>query len=216
MSFGRMGVWTVAAVVLIAGGYGFVRWTSGASTVRAGRVLPPAPVTVARVTTADMPVRLRVVGTVQPVETVAIKSRVDGQIVKVHFAEGQMVKKGDLLFSIDPRPFEWQLRQAEANLERDRALSEKAKDDLARYSSLVDKGFASRQKFEEARAANNALKGTLRADEAAIQAARLQLEYTRIHAPIDGVTEPPSAGARRSHAAASTRVAPSLGTSRST
>lgn len=188
MSFGRMGVWTVAAVVLIAGGYGFVRWTSGASTVRAGRVLPPAPVTVARVTTADMPVRLRVVGTVQPVETVAIKSRVDGQIVKVHFAEGQMVKKGDLLFSIDPRPFEWQLRQAEANLARDRALLAKARADLERIQPLWQRGVAPKQTYDAAVAGVNSLLATIQAGQATTEQIKLQIEFAAIRAPIDGKT----------------------------
>lgn len=148
----------------------------------------PVPVVVGKVAPQAMPRVLKVIGSAQAFATVAVKSRVDGQVIEAFFKEGQAVAKGDLLFRIDPRPFEVALRQAEANLERDRAQSEKAKGDLARYSSLVDKGFASRQKFEEARAANNAMKGTLRADEAAIQAARLQLEYTKIHAPIDGVT----------------------------
>jgi multidrug efflux system membrane fusion protein len=188
MSFGRIGVWTVAAVVLIAGGYGFVRWTSGASTVRAGRVLPPAPVTVARVTTADVPVRLRVVGTVQPVETVAIKSRVDGQIVKVHFAEGQMVKKGDLLFSIDPRPFEWQLRQAEANLARDRALLAKARADLERIQPLWQRGVAPKQTYDAAVAGVNSLLATIQAGQATTEQIKLQIEFAAIRAPIDGKT----------------------------
>lgn len=188
MTFGRLGVWTVAAVLLIAGGYGFVRWTSGADTVRAGRVLPPAPVTVAQVTTADVPVRLRVVGTVQPVETVAIKSRVDGQIVKVHFTDGQTVKKGDLLFSIDARPFEWQLRQAEANLARDKAQLVKARADLERIQPLWQRGVAPKQNYDAAVAGVNSLLATIQADQATIEQIKLQVEFTAIRAPIDGKT----------------------------
>ncbi|HUT50833.1 MAG TPA: efflux RND transporter periplasmic adaptor subunit [Alphaproteobacteria bacterium] len=188
MSFRRLGVWTVAAVAIVAAGYGFVRWTSGASTVRAGRVLPPAPVTVARVTTADVPVRLRVVGTVQPVETVAIKSRVDGQIVMVHFTEGQMVKKGDRLFSIDARPFEWQLRQAEANLARDRAQLVKARADLERIQPLWQRGVAPKQNYDAAVAGVNSLLATIQASQATIEQIKLQIEFAAIRAPIDGKT----------------------------
>lgn len=188
MSFRRLGVWTVAAVAIVAAGYGFVRWTSGASTVRAGRVLPPAPVMVARVTTADVPVRLRVVGTVQPVETVAIKSRVDGQIVMVHFTEGQMVKKGDRLFSIDARPFEWQLRQAEANLARDRAQLVKARADLERIQPLWQRGVAPKQNYDAAVAGVNSLLATIQASQATIEQIKLQIEFAAIRAPIDGKT----------------------------
>lgn len=188
MSFRRLGVWTVAAALIVAAGYGFVRWTSDARTVRAGRVLPPAPVTVARVTTADMPVRLQVVGTVQPVETVAIKSRVDGQITEVHFKEGQTVKKGDQLFTIDPRPFEWQLRQAQANLERDKALLAKARADLERIQPLWQRGIAPKQNYDAAQASVNSLLATIQAGQAMIEQIKLQIEFTAIRAPIDGKT----------------------------
>lgn len=148
----------------------------------------PVPVVVGKVLAQATPRKLRVIGSAQAVATVAVKSRVDGQVLEAYFKEGQTVAKGELLFRIDPRPFEVALRRAQANLDRDRAQAEKAKDDLARYSSLVGKGFASRQKYEEARASYNALKGTLRADEAAIQAAKLELDYTTIRSPIAGTT----------------------------
>lgn len=188
MSFGRLGVWTLAVVALAAAGYGFLRWTSDARTVRAGRTLPPAPVTVARVTTADVPVRLRVVGTVQPVETVAIKSRVDGQIVKVHFTEGQMVQKGDMLFSIDARPFEWQLRQAQANMERDKAQLVKARADLERIQPLWQRGVAPKQTYDAAVAGVNSLLATIQGAQATMEQIKLQIEFAAIRAPIDGKT----------------------------
>jgi len=201
------------AIVVLAAGYGYrdsldAALTSGSEATSAGAGTDakapepgrgrgrrggrgrggPVPVVVGQVAAQAAPRILKVIGSAQAFATVAVKSRVDGQVIEAFFKEGQAVAKGDLLFRIDPRPFEVALRQAEANLQRDRAQAEKAKGDLARYSSLVDKGFASRQKFEEAQAAHNALKGTLRAGEAAIQAAKLQLEYTTIRAPIDGVT----------------------------
>src|SRR5205085_2323841 len=98
--------------------------------------VPPAPVIVTLSRTAAVPVTLTVIGNVQAYSTVAIKSQVDGQIVEVHFKEGQTVKKGDLLFTLDPRPYEALLRQAEANLAKDRALFDKAKADVARLEGL--------------------------------------------------------------------------------
>ncbi len=146
------------------------------------------PVLVGKVEQRPAPRQLTVIGSAQAFATVAVKSRVDGQLIEAFFKEGQNVAKNDLLFRIDPRPFEAALRQATANLERDRAQMRKAQGDVQRYSSLVDKGFASKQKYEEARAAYGAMQGTIRAGEAAIEAVKLQLEYTTIRSPIDGAT----------------------------
>ena len=146
------------------------------------------PVLVGKVETKPAPRILTMIGAAQAYATVAVKSRVDGQILEAHFREGDTVRKGDLLFRIDPRPFQAALRQAQANLERDRAQLNKARGDVERYRSLVGKGFASQQKYEEARAALGALQGTIRASEAAIEGAKLQLEYTSIHSPLDGRT----------------------------
>lgn len=149
---------------------------------------PAAPVITATVTTKSVPVLIQTIGTVQSRSTVAVKSRVDGQLMEAGFAEGQPVRKGDLLFRIDPRPFEAQLRQAEANLARDQAQLEKARADLARYEELTNKGYASQQKYEEARAILATAGAAIRADLAAIEIAKLQLGYTVIHSPIDGRT----------------------------
>jgi multidrug efflux system membrane fusion protein len=131
-------------------------------------------------------VLLSAIGNVQARTTVSVKSRVDGQIVEVAVREGQRVKKGDLLFRIDPRPFEAQLRQAEANLARDQANLTKAEADLARYQSLSEKGYSSQQRYEEATALKSALIATIAAQEAAIEIARLNLEFANIHSPVDG------------------------------
>lgn len=147
---------------------------------------PPAPVIVAAARTASVPVTLSVIGNVQAYSAVAVKSQVDGQIREVHFREGQAVKKGDLLFTLDARPYEAALRQAEANLAKDKALLDKARADLARLESLVAKDFTSRANYDTAKANVASLDATIKADEALVEQARLKLEYTRIVAPIDG------------------------------
>ncbi len=152
---------------------------------RGGQALP---VLVGKVEMKASPRRLAIIGSAQAFATVSVKSRVDGQILEAHFKEGDTVKAGDLLFRIDPRPFQVSLRQAQANLERDRAQAAKAKGDVDRYQSLVGKGFTSQQKYEEAKATYGALQGTIRAAEAAIEGVKLQLEYTTIRSPIDGRT----------------------------
>jgi multidrug efflux system membrane fusion protein len=186
----RSSRWLIAvlAVAALAGaGYALLPGApAGAKSPKAQR--PPAPVMIADVSLRTVPVRLNAIGTVQARSTVSIKSRVDGQILEAHFREGQAVRKGDLLFRIDPRPFAAQLRQAEANLARDRAQLEKVRADLQRYEALAEKGFSSRQKHEEAIAAANALDAVIRANQAAVEFARLQLDYTSIHAPISGRT----------------------------
>lgn len=147
-----------------------------------------APVLIATAATRTVPVELDAIGTVQARSTVAIKSRVDGQLIEAAVAEGQPVKKGDILFRLDARPFEAQLRQAEAGVARDQANLAKAEADLARYQSLSEKGYSSQQKYEEAMAVKNALNATIRAGEAMIEIARLNLEYSTIRAPVDGRT----------------------------
>lgn len=178
----------VAAVVLIAlAGVGYVLADGKSGGNKAQRrAPPPAPVLVAAAKTQDMPIRLSTIGAAQARATVAVKSRVDGQLMEAHFREGEAVEKGALLFRIDPRPFAAQLRQAEANQARDRATLAKVKGDLVRYQELAAKGFSSRQKYEETVAAANSLEAVIRANEAAIDFARLQLGYTEIRAPISG------------------------------
>lgn len=148
--------------------------------------LPPAPVIVVAAKTSTVPVTLSVIGSVQAYSAVAVKSQVDGQIREVHFREGQTVKKGDLLFTLDARPYEAALRQAEANLAKDKALLDKARADLARLESLVAKDFTSRANYDTAKANAASLEATIKADEALVEQAKLKLEFTRITAPIDG------------------------------
>ncbi|MEQ8806532.1 MAG: efflux RND transporter periplasmic adaptor subunit [Rhodospirillales bacterium] len=149
---------------------------------------PATPVVVTKVTTRTMPVTIHAIGTIQALATVSVRSRVDGQIMETAFTEGQTVAKDAPLFHIDPRPFQARLREAEANLARDRANLEKAQGDYQRYQSLSGKGFSSQQKFEEARAAVNSLSATIRAGQATVDLAKLNLEFTTIRAPLDGRT----------------------------
>ena len=149
---------------------------------------PPVPVVVAPVVQKDVPVQFKNIGNVEAYATVAIKARVGGEIKKVNFKEGQDVNAGDLLFVIDPRPLEAALRQAQANLVRDTALANKAESDARRYAELIKKEFVSQQEFEQARATAESLKATVKADEVAVENAKLQVSYCFINAPISGRT----------------------------
>ena len=144
------------------------------------------PVSVAVVTTKSVPVRLRAIGNVEPYTTVAVKARIDGQIVAVHFKEGQEVHKGETLFEIDRRPFEAQLAQAQANLGKDRALLDHANEQQKRYKDLLDQKFVSPDAYAQIRTNAQTAAAQLRADEAAIESARLQIGYCTIRSPITG------------------------------
>jgi multidrug efflux system membrane fusion protein len=146
------------------------------------------PVVVSTAKKKTLPVQLATVGTVQAYSTVSIKSQVDGPIITVHFADGQYVKTGDLLFSIDPRPFEATLNQAQANLARDRAQLENAQRQLERNISVVEKGYVSREQYDQAVASVATFKAAIAGDSAAIETAKLQLQYCSIHSPIGGRT----------------------------
>lgn len=146
----------------------------------------PVPVLVAAVENKTVPLRLRAVGNVETQSSVAIRSRVDGQIVKVHFRDGQDVTEGQPLFQVDPRPFEAQLRQAEANLLRNQAQLEYARGQETRYQDLLAKGFVSKEAYAQVRATLDSAQAAVAADKAAIESAKLQLQYATIRAPISG------------------------------
>jgi len=160
---------------------------SGCSNKQAAAPPPaPVPVQVARVTQKTVPVELRAIGAAEAVSTVSIKSKVAGELTAVHFREGQDVRKGDLLFQIDRQPFEVALRQAEAALARDQARLTNARIQAARYAKLFEEGVASREQADQTRADLDSFEATVRADEAAVEKARLDLSYCSIHAPVDG------------------------------
>jgi multidrug efflux system membrane fusion protein len=150
--------------------------------------LPPVPVTLTEVARRDFPVYVRGIGAVQAYNTVTVKSRVDGELQQVFFREGQEVRIGDLLAQIDPRPFETQLRQAEAAKARNLAQLDTAKRDFARSEALVDRGYTTRQTYDTQKNLIAQLEAAVLADEAALDNAKLQLSYARITSPLDGRT----------------------------
>jgi len=143
-------------------------------------------VVVASVATRSLPVVLAAIGNVEPYTTVAIKSRVDGQVVEVNFKEGQQVRKGEVLFRLDARPFEAALRQAEANLARDLASRERALAQERRYKDLLDKNFVSQDGYAQFRTNAQTADAVLKASQAAVETARIALDYCTIRSPIDG------------------------------
>ncbi|CAA7626533.1 efflux RND transporter periplasmic adaptor subunit [Magnetospirillum sp. UT-4] len=148
----------------------------------------PQPVVLRPAEARPMPVRLTAVGTVQALAVVPVRPRVEGEVVKVHFAEGDEVAEGAPLFSLDARAAEAARRQAEASLLRDRAQLERARADLARYTELLKVGSATQQKLEQATADAAVLEAAVKADQAAIDNARLAIEYAAIRAPVPGRT----------------------------
>lgn len=184
-------VMLLLVVALAAGGYWYTQMAprSGGPAAKAGGGGKPAiPVVLRAAEARAVPEDLATIGTVQPIASIAIKARVDTVVDTVHFTEGQEVASGDLLFTLDDRALRAQLRVAEANLERDRANYEKARADVVRYEELVKRAVAARQQYDAAVAAANALEGTVKADLAAIESARVALSYTRIYAPMGGRT----------------------------
>ena len=188
-------------LLVLAGGYAFrdsllqltglqfTGLTAGKAPEQKGA--PPAAAQAVVAGVAEVlptPVQVSAIGTVQSIATVIIKSRVDGQIADVHFEEGQDVKEGDLLFTLDNRSFQAQLAQAEAILQRDRAQLERAQLELKRQTELADRGVASAQKLEDAQMAEKVLQAAIRASEAAAENARVNLSYTTIRSPITGRT----------------------------
>src|SRR5262245_27087334 len=147
---------------------------------------PPVPVLVAAARNADISVDLNGLGTVTAFNTVTVKSRVDGQLVRVAFREGQSVQAGDLLAEIDPRPFQVQLAQAEGQLAHDEALLNNAKVDLERYRDLFAKDSIPKQQLDTQGAAVAQYQGAIQSDQAQVDNARLQLTYCRITAPLSG------------------------------
>ena len=144
------------------------------------------PVRVAKAEQRDVPLQLHAVGNVEAYSTVEIRPQVDGELDRAYFQEGDSVKKGDMLFLLDARQFEYALREAEANMSRDTARMKKAKEDARRYEDLVGRGVVSEQQFEQYRADYQALEAAVRADAASVEKARLDIEYCSIRSPIDG------------------------------
>jgi len=180
----------IGAAVIIALVAAVAVWwhRSGADVPQAAAQAPTPgiPVTAGTVATEDVLVFLHGIGTVQAYNSVAIKSRVDGQIVKVEFKEGQDVKEGDLLFQIDPRTYQAALEQAQAAKQKDEANLVGAQADLERYEKLLTPGWQTRQSYDQQKAQVAQLQAAIKGDEAQINTAKINLGYTDIRSPIDG------------------------------
>src|SRR5271165_942096 len=185
-------LWLLLLGVIGYGGYRgwqFVQTSKPAQSAgpAGGRMASrPTPVVAVAVHTGDLPIYLRGLGSVSPFNTVTVRSRVDGQIMKVAFAEGQLVHEGDLLLEIDPRPFQVQLEQAEGQLARDRAQLNDAKVNLDRYKALYEAKVIPKQQLDTQDASVKQFEGAIEGDQAGINSAKLQLTYCRITAPLTG------------------------------
>lgn len=174
--------WAIAGGAVLLGIF-FFRGGKQTAANPAGRAVPVA---VGQARKGDMAVHLTGLGTVTALNSVTVKSRVDGQLVRVAFTEGQMVREGDLLAEIDPRPFQVQLMQAEGQLGKDQAAHQNAVADLRRLQTLVQQGIVSRQQLDTQTTAVAQFEAALKADQASVESARLNLTYSRITAPISG------------------------------
>ncbi len=190
-SWKSVAVWVV--VLAVIGGGSFYAWrryseNAAATQAKANQKPPPAPVTVADVRRADFPVYLTGLGTVEPYDTVTVSSRVDGEITKVLFRQGQMVKEGDTLVEIDPRPYQAALDQATSKKASDEATEKNAELNLQRYKTLGEKDYASQQQVDTQQATVDQLKAQIKGDDAAIANAQTELSYTTIKSPLTGRT----------------------------
>jgi multidrug efflux system membrane fusion protein len=175
------------AVAAIVAGVGVTHRHIKAASAPAP-VVPTVPVVAGTVTSGDVPIYLQGVGTVIAYNTVIVRSQIQGQITKINFTEGQAVKTGDLLAVIDPRPYQAQLDQANANRTRDEAQLTNAQANLKRYTTLGNQGWATPQLVETQTAQVAQLNAAIKSDQAAIEWAQTQLSYTQLTSPIDGVT----------------------------
>jgi RND family efflux transporter MFP subunit len=182
--FGTVGV--VALLAVAAGTRS--SWSPEGANAQAQRPASPriVPIDVAQSVTKPMPVRVEALGTVAPIATVIIKPRIDSEVTGVHFADGALVNKGDLLFTLDSRAIEAQIKQVEGNIERDKAQIEGAERDVKRYTDLVAKGATPVTNLDNAKTALGTFRGALMADQGALENLKVMLSYCTIRAPIAG------------------------------
>jgi multidrug efflux system membrane fusion protein len=185
----KMVIPTVLLMVVLAGGGIFV-FIDGSETKSAAAVpaLPPVPIVAGVVAQHDVPIYLTGVGTVIAYNTDVVRSQIQGQLFSINFTEGQAVHAGDLLAQIDPRPYQAQINQYTANRDRDQAQLQNAVANLNRYTPLEIKGYATPQLVDTQKAQVSQLQNAVKSDEALVYAANVQLSYTRLTSPIDGVT----------------------------
>ena len=179
---------TVLLIVVLAGGTGFALMAKSASKSSAAPAAPPpVPIVAGTVAQHDVPIYLTGVGTVVAYNTVVVRSQIQGQLVSINFTEGQNVHTGDLLAQIDPRPYQAQIDQLTANRDRDQAQLTNALANLDRYNSLAKTGDATPQLLDTQKAQVSQLQNAIKSDQALIDAANIQLSYTRLTSPIDGI-----------------------------
>ncbi len=174
--------------VLVGCADGSKQASSGSGAIERPKDAEAVPVVVAKVERSSIPVELRAIGTGQAFKTVSVESQVAGIVLEVHYRQGQLVRKGDLLVTLDKRPLEAALAQAEAALARDKAQAQLARLQLERNDDLAQQGLISRDQHDQSLATSNAAEATVRSDQAAIQAARIDLSYCSVYAPIQGIT----------------------------
>jgi len=182
-------LWIGAVLLAGAGAAVYLLRSTDAQKAASGRGFDasrPTPVVAAAARSGDVNVYLNGLGTITPLKTVTLRSRVDGELVRVLFSEGQVVKAGDLLAEIDPRPYQVQLTQMEGQLARDQALLANARIDLERYRTLYAQDSIAKQQVDTQAALVQQYEGTVKADQGQVDNARLQLSYARITAPIGG------------------------------
>jgi membrane fusion protein, multidrug efflux system len=179
---------TVLLTVILAGGTGFALMAKSASkSAVAPTAPPPVPIVAGTVAQHDVPIYLTGVGTVVAYNTVVVRSQIQGQLVSINFTEGQTIHAGDLLAQIDPRPYQAQIEQLTANRDRDQAQLTNALANLDRYTALAKTGDATPQLMDTQKAQVSQLQNAVKADQALIDAANIQLSYTRLTSPIDGI-----------------------------
>lgn len=182
----RRWLWITGLALAAVGAGVFLLRGSKEGDAAGKAALRPVPVLVATARTGDMPLTLTGLGTVTPLNTVTIHSRVDGQLIRVAFTEGQQVREGELLAQIDPRPFQVQLMQAEGQYAKDQAAFKNASMDLARFRDLARQGILAQQQLDAQISLVNQNQAALKADQAQVESAKLNLVYSRITAPISG------------------------------
>jgi len=171
----------LAAIALVPG-------CRGSAGEQAKFARPPVPVLVSQVTQKTVPYQVHAIGSVEPYSTVSLMAQVDGRLDQVHFKQGDEVRQGQLLFTIDPRPFQAALEQAEAQMARDHAQMIQANADERRYTYLLKERVGSQEQYDQAHATAAAMRATVAADQAMVATAKLNLSYTRIYSPLNGRT----------------------------